>query len=230
MKILNLGCGSGQNIPQLLKTNKQEDLTCVDMSESSIAKAKSKFPQVNFVVSKGEDINFQENLFDEIYCFDVLEHVQDLDKVMQNILKSLKKGGKLYVEVPYDKSETMLLKVNPEYHKNIGHVRIFEYKKIRETFENLGLEVKSIKTSRGIVNIYLWLVFKFGMDSNDQMGTVVGPKRLLERFLFAIEIWFDKNIFNTFLKWIPIWIFTLPIGWVISRVFPKTVEINLIKK
>jgi hypothetical protein len=124
----------------------------------------------------------------------------------------------------------MLLRANPDYHRQIGHVRVFEYATIRETFENYGWKVEKLDTSRGIANLYLWCLFRLGISLDDQMGTVKGWHHWVERFLLATTIWFDKNIWNTFLKWIPLWIVTLPIGWIISRIFPKTVSLNLCKK
>ena len=80
-------------------------------------------------------MDFPDNYFDEIYAFDVLEHVTDIDITMKNIHTILKPDGFLYVEVPYDRSEVMLLKVNPEYHRQIGHNRIFSYKDLTQTFQ-----------------------------------------------------------------------------------------------
>jgi len=91
---------------------------------------------VHTFVGHIEDLGFENDFFDEIYCFDVLEHVENLDLVMKTIKSLLKNEGLLYVEVPYDASEKMLLRVNPNYHREIGHVRIFEFKTIRKTFEN----------------------------------------------------------------------------------------------
>jgi len=72
-------------------------------------------------------MKFDNNYFDEIYCFDVLEHVDDLDLVMSNVYNCLKDDGVFYVEVPYQKSEELLIKINPKYFEQIGHKRVFEY-------------------------------------------------------------------------------------------------------
>jgi SAM-dependent methyltransferase len=44
------------------------------------------------------------NLFDVVYCMDVLEHVSDLTQAMTNIKHLMKDGGELHVRVPYDLS------------------------------------------------------------------------------------------------------------------------------
>lgn len=221
-KILNLGCGKGQNIPSLLSRG---DLYCVDMDENFISLAREKFPLCNFLVARAEDLKFEDNFFDDVYCYDVLEHVDDLDLVLNKIHRMLKDKCLLYVEVPYDLSERMLVKVRKTYFEEIGHKRIFELNKIESYFKNFKLE--KITKERGIVNLYLWSLFKLNIGLADQMSGVSKKDRLVERILFLFTIWFDKNLFNTFLKFIPIWIITIPIGNLISLVFPKTIALKL---
>ena len=156
-------------------------------------------------------MDFPDNYFDEIYAFDVLEHVTDIDITMKNIHTILKPDGFLYVEVPYDRSEVMLLKVNPEYHRQIGHNRIFSYKDLVQTFQSYGFQISNIQKERGIVNLYLRLIFSLGINITDEMCTVTGKYYIIERIIAGCCIWFDKNIFNTWLKYIPIRIITLPI-------------------
>lgn len=50
------------------------------------------------------DVNFTENQFEYIKAYDVLEHIPDLTQAMTNILKLLKTGGLLDINVPYDLS------------------------------------------------------------------------------------------------------------------------------
>lgn len=225
-EILNLGCGKGQNMPQIMNRG---HITCVDTDRASIDMAKNKFPGCEFVCGKIEDIDLKKNYFDEVYCFDVLEHVDNLDLVMQKIRECLKQNGLLYVEIPYERSEKMLLGINPGYFDQIGHKRIFPYKELEKTFNNFGFQVISQTRSRGIVNLYLWTLFKLKINISDQMGTVKNKNRIIERALFLVMIWFDKNLFNTFLKWIPLWIITMPIGALISQIYPKTI-ILILKK
>jgi 2-polyprenyl-3-methyl-5-hydroxy-6-metoxy-1,4-benzoquinol methylase len=91
----------------------------VDLSSESIAILRAKYPNVTAIVARAEDLDFVDGFFDEICCFDVLEHVDDLDLVMLHIKRLLSQDGMLYIEVPYDRSEQMLLGVNPDYHTQI---------------------------------------------------------------------------------------------------------------
>lgn len=222
-KILNLGSWSWQNIPILLKRSK--DITNVDISKKSLEACQNKFPKLKYTLSRCEDLDFSAESFDEIHAYDVLEHVTDLDKTMTNIHNFLKPWGKLFIEVPYEKSEKMLLKINPDYFSQIWHKRIFTFQNIRKTFEDYWFQVLSIKKERWIANLYLFLIFKLWINITDEMCNVSGKLRIVERMIMWFCIWFDKNILNTRLKYIPIYIITLPIWWVISQIYPKTISI-----
>ncbi len=225
-KILNLWCWTWSNIPQIIKRWK---IYNVDIDSKSIAIAKKRFPKCKYILSKAEDIKFNKKFFDEIYCFDVLEHVTDFKKTMKNIYDFLKDDGSLYVEIPYEKSEKILSNINKDYLKQIGHQRIFSYKDLRRTFSECNFNIIKMIKSRGICHIYLYLLFKLWIDISNQQWQIKWSKKLFERLLMALTIRFDKNILNTYLKYIPIRIITLPIGAIISEIFPKTIILKLKK-
>jgi len=225
-KILNLWCGKWQNVPQLLS---KWVVYNVDIDQKSVDSCLKKYPNTVCICLPAEDLDFSDWYFDEIYAFDILEHVYDIDSVMKKVFDMLNPDWLLYVEVPNDVSENMLLKVNPSYHKEIWHVRIFDYDSIDETFLSYWFKILKKDKSRWIVNLYLWACFKSWIHITDQMCTMTWPKRYLERLYFAISIRFDKNLFNTWLKWIPIWIFTMPIWRILSELYPKTTVLYLKK-
>ncbi len=60
---------------------------------------------------------FEDNTFDEIYCSHVLEHVSDLTKTMQELIRISKNGGVIKVKVPYF--------ANPNGRSDPTHHRLF---------------------------------------------------------------------------------------------------------
>ncbi|MDV6329136.1 methyltransferase domain-containing protein, partial [Idiomarina sp. Sol25] len=50
------------------------------------------------------EVEIQREMFDEIICNDVIEHIPDLVSAMTNCLNLLKVGGKFNILVPYDLS------------------------------------------------------------------------------------------------------------------------------
>ncbi len=58
------------------------------------------FPNVN-VVGDGSIMPFQDNSFDGVLNIAVLEHVKNPKEVIKEMYRVLKKGGEIYVEIPF---------------------------------------------------------------------------------------------------------------------------------
>ncbi len=83
MKKLNLGCG-----PDIKKG--YVNLDVVKLKGIDVVHDLNKFPYP-----------FKENEFDEVYTSHVLEHLDDLVKVMSELKRICKKGAKIYIRVPH---------------------------------------------------------------------------------------------------------------------------------
>ncbi len=53
-----------------------------------------------FIIGKGEDIPFQNNFFDCVSTYQTLEHVQDLDLVLKEMMRVTKSGGGIHIKCP----------------------------------------------------------------------------------------------------------------------------------
>lgn len=54
----------------------------------------------NFKKEFGEQISFFDNTFDFVHCFTVLEHVQDVEKSIREMVRIVKPGGRIYINTP----------------------------------------------------------------------------------------------------------------------------------
>ncbi len=54
----------------------------------------------NFKMEGGENLSFDSNQFDVVHCFTVLEHVQDVDRVISEMIRVVKPGGTVYINTP----------------------------------------------------------------------------------------------------------------------------------
>lgn len=95
---LEIGCGTGKNTGWL--ASKATQLTAVDLSEEMLAKAKAKmgcdkveFKQANIL----QKWTFVTKLFDLVTFSLVLEHIQQLDEIMQQAFEALVAGGYVYI-------------------------------------------------------------------------------------------------------------------------------------
>lgn len=122
--ILEVGCGIGNFTNALTKYG---EVWAVDINRDYLRKTKRLVgdkASVGFGNIEKGGYFFKEKKFDCIICLNVLEHIQDDQKVIANLHKLLKVGGNLILLVP----------VHPllmgEIDKAIGHYRRYQTEKI----------------------------------------------------------------------------------------------------
>ena len=98
-KLLDIGCDRG-DITARFKS-KAKEVYGVDNNPQAIAHAKKTHKGVKFVLAKGEKIPFANNYFDTIIMGDVLEHVENERKTLNEVYRVLKPGGTLVLCVPH---------------------------------------------------------------------------------------------------------------------------------
>lgn len=95
IKVLDIGCGGGLACESLAKLN--ACVSGIDLSLNSIniaqEHAKKNNLEIDYRWGVGENLPYQENSFDVVLCFDVLEHVDDWKKVISEAYRVLKKDG-----------------------------------------------------------------------------------------------------------------------------------------
>jgi len=92
-RVLDLGCGDGwlkKALPGRYTSGVETDN---DLSKIAKSREMPIFDKIPCVVSQTE-------YFDTVTCFDVLEHMADEDKALQEIKSVLRPGGSLFVSVP----------------------------------------------------------------------------------------------------------------------------------
>lgn len=103
-EILDLGCLVGGRGIAWYERYKLKKITGIDVSEDYINAskqlAKHKSINADYKLAKGESLPFEDESFDAVLTFDVLEHVQDLGKTLDECWRVLKPGGKMYLVFP----------------------------------------------------------------------------------------------------------------------------------
>lgn len=81
--VLDVGCGKGAFTHLLKKKNNQ--VLGIDLSETAIAKAKGKYPDINFQALKAEDISSLNQKFDLVLVMEILSYLETWREAIQNI-------------------------------------------------------------------------------------------------------------------------------------------------
>lgn len=117
--ILDFGCGSGVMLPHLSKISKH--VTAMDVDLLPLQRTQKHIPLANNVEVKDATQtsihDLPANSFNLIIALDVLEHVHDLPRTLNELLALLKPNGRLIVSGP---TENILYQIGrklagPEY-------------------------------------------------------------------------------------------------------------------
>lgn len=104
-KVLEIGCGIGAFAKILYERG--FNVKATDISEFIINKAKKNLPNIDFQVFDIEENIKTKNKYHYIFAFEVLEHLRNPVKALENCFKMLKKGGTLVFSTPYPTKETL---------------------------------------------------------------------------------------------------------------------------
>lgn len=103
-KILDLGCGEGVWLNEFTKFTKKEMVFGSDYDEQQIKQIveqnKVNIPKENLKICPAESLFFENDFFDIIFQNEVLEHVNDDQKTLNECFRVLKKGGILVFFTP----------------------------------------------------------------------------------------------------------------------------------
>lgn len=106
--ILDAGSGFGQYAYYLTSKNKFWNVIGVDINEDYISECNSfffKLKRTNGIFKKADLRSYvKENTFDLIISVDVMEHIEEDEKVFSNFYQSLKQGAMLLLSVPKEKN------------------------------------------------------------------------------------------------------------------------------
>ena len=151
MEILDIGCGGGILAEELSK--KGANVTGIDASEKTIEIAKQHSQEsnlkINYECSTLEDhLKKSKKKYDSIICFELIEHVPDQLKLINDISKVSKKGSKLFLSTINRNIVSFLFaKVIAEYILKIVPQGTHQYEKFIKPSElNKILEKSNYKT------------------------------------------------------------------------------------
>lgn len=104
-EVLDVGSADGMFSKVILDKSGAKKLIGIEAVKSSVDWAKKHWKGVKkleFRVGDAHKLTFKSNTFDAVYCLEVLEHVENPVKVLQEFKRVMKKGGYGVFLVPSD--------------------------------------------------------------------------------------------------------------------------------
>jgi ubiquinone biosynthesis O-methyltransferase len=111
MRVLDIGCGDGVLTYELARGG--ADVVGIDTEEHGLAFAEENLKRENangnlkyaFKNASAYDMPFESESFDCVVCTEVIEHVQDPERLVREAHRVLKKGGQVILTTPYRLTE-----------------------------------------------------------------------------------------------------------------------------
>jgi SAM-dependent methyltransferase len=199
-KILDIGSGQGHLASELRACFPEAEVVGLELSASGVAIAQTKAPSARF---------FQRDLLAPVdaqdpllgwaefaVCMEVLEHLDDPQRFLENARQLLSPGCVLIVSVPGGPMS--------EFDRHIGHRRHYHPPDLQALIERAGFRVR-LATGAGFpfFNLYRLAVIVRGRRLIDDVATKPGVKPgLLARSVMAVfRPLFALNVFGTRLGW-----------------------------
>ena len=166
--VLEIGCGTGFVLSGIRSNFPTISLSGSEVSCAGLAFAAPRVPQASLFQMDARSIPFNEE-FDVIGAFDVLEHIQEDDRVLTEIYHAAKPGGGIIVTVP---QHAFLWSTVDE---TAGHVRRYSASELVNKIERAGFRVV-MKTSFVSLLLPLMIASRLGQR---KAGKVVATSEFM---------------------------------------------------
>lgn len=172
---LDYGCGSSRQVFDLSRNSEVVfglDYDILPLKIASEVAKNNNYKNIYFVQHGQGGIPFKNNIFDVITTHQALEHVANLEQVIENISQKMKLGGILEADFPNGNSLGEILR--ELFHRIIKkanpHISKISLKRAKNTFAKNGFELVCFKPTQAINGPLIYFlegfVFRFIFKKN----------------------------------------------------------------
>ncbi|HEX8874813.1 MAG TPA: class I SAM-dependent methyltransferase [Nitrosospira sp.] len=157
---LEIGCGTGFVLSGIASANPCLEVSGSEIHSAGLSFAASRVERAVLFQMDARNIPF-ESEFDVIGAFDVLEHIEEDEKVLKQIFHAVSPGGGMILTVPQHR---FLWSQQDEY---ACHVRRYEAHELSEKVEKAGFQVLR---ATSFVSLLLPLMFMSRLSKRKSTG------------------------------------------------------------
>jgi len=145
--ILEVGSGTGRFCIALAEEYPDSQVTALDLSNPALRLAEEgakKKGLKNIIYAKGDIFNmpFGDDLFDTVFNEGVIEHFENYEDILREMIRVSKLQGKIIVAVPNwcNLIYNLTLFFSKEERARYGRIKLFRHKELNSLFKRCGLD------------------------------------------------------------------------------------------
>lgn len=146
-RILDLGCGLGYGAAILSKSGR--NVIGIDFSLAALSYARSVYRGPQYVVANINNLPFRNNIFDVVVAFEIIEHVPEPHRALDEISRVLREKGVLFASTPNIENLSNrfahLIFKRPYKVENPYHILEFTYKDFLNLIREHGFRINKIQ-------------------------------------------------------------------------------------
>jgi len=143
-KVLDVGCGNG-SLTHAISKKANIQAYGVDISPNMIAECRARYEGIEFEVSNGERLEFEDGSIDTVTICCVLHHLNNAQNFIKEAGRVLKTGGTLIIGEPW---YPIIIKQFADWIilplLRMGDNKIFSHKRLKRLVTDGGFEITAI--------------------------------------------------------------------------------------
>ena len=144
--VLDAGCGEGFTLNKLMSNQIGQIIEGVEYIKEAITLGKKLFPNANIKQGSIYDLPYKDNSFDLVVCTEVLEHLEDPQKALPEIIRVSKKHIILSVpNEPFFRLANFLRgKYVAEFGNSPGHINHWTFFSFQKFLKKNGIKINKM--------------------------------------------------------------------------------------
>jgi len=174
---LDAGCGNGRHSWEVCNKNHSQivafdiDTVCVKKNKymlDSLRQQNGIAGNYHLLIANVTKLPFKDGVFNKIICSEVLEHIPEDKRTVEELIRVLTKDGTIGISVPHYLAESICWKLSKDYYGFPGgHIRKYKTRQLLELVKATGLSIYTIRHKHAFHSFYWVMRCVFGVKKEN---------------------------------------------------------------